>query len=99
MSEALAPHMKRRRARQAGVVRVIGRAKLNSWIRTLAANLAVTYVARPVVTWIMKRMRMMMMNQMMIDDLGNLDYDDFGHVYSRVVYQPSSLFVNSINNV
>ena len=89
--------MNRRRARQAGVVRVIGRAKLNSWIRTLAANLAVTYVARPVVTWIMKRMRMMMMNKMMIDD--NLDYDDFGHVYSRVVYQPSSLFVNSINNV
>ena len=39
------------------------------------------------------------MNKMMIDDLGNLDYDDFGHVYSRVVYQPSSLFVNSINNV
>ena len=99
MSEALAPHMNRRRARQAGVVRVMGRAKLNSWIRTLAANLAVTYVARPVVTWIMKRMRMMMMNKMMIDDLGNLDYDDFGHVYSRVVYQPSSLFVNSINNV
>ena len=91
--------MKRRRARQAGVVRVMGRAKLNSWIRTLAANLAVTYVARPVVTWIMKRRRMMMMNKMMIDDLGNLDYDDFGHVYSRVVYQPSSLFVNSINNV
>ena len=91
--------MKRRRARQAGVVRVIGRAKLNSWIRTLAANLAVTYVARLVVTWITKRMRMMMMNKMMIDDLGNLDYDDFGHVYSRVVYQPSSLFVNSINNV
>ena len=91
--------MKRRRARQAGVVRVIGRAKLNSWIRTLAANLAVTYVARPVVTWIMKRRRMMMMNKMMIDDLGNLDYDDFGHVYSWVVYQPSSLFVNSINNV
>ena len=89
--------MKRRRARQAGVVRVMGRAKLNSWIRTLAANLAVTYVARLVVTWIMKRMRMM--NKMMIDDLGNLDYDDFGHVYSRVVYQPSSLFVNSINNV
>ena len=92
--------MKRRRARQAGVVRVMGRAKLNSWIRTLAANLAVTYVERPVVTWIMRRMRMMMMmNKMMIDDLGNLDYDDFGHVYSRVVYQPSSLFVNSINNV
>ena len=92
--------MKRRRARQAGVVRVMGRAKLNSWIRTLAANLAVTYVARPVVTWIMRRMRMMMMmNKMMIDDLGNLDYDDFGHVYSRVVYQPSSLFVNSINDV
>ena len=92
--------MKRRRARQAGVVRVMGRAKLNSWIRTLAANLAVTYVARPVVTLIMKRMRMMMiMNKMMIGDLGNLDYDDFGHVYSRVVYQPSSLFVNSINNV
>ena len=92
--------MKRRRARQAGVVRVIGRAKLNSWIRTLAANLAVTYVARLVVTWIMKRMRMMMIkNKMMIDDLGNLDYDDFGHVYSRVVYQPSSLFVNSINDV
>ena len=91
--------MKRRSARQAGVVRVMGRAKLNSWIRTLAANLAVTYVARPVVTWIMKRIRMMMMNKMMIDDLGNLDYDDFGHVYSRVVYQPSSLFVNSINDV
>ena len=93
--------MNRRRARQAGVVRVIGRAKLNSWIRTLAANLAVTYVARPVVTWIMRRMRMMMMmmNKMMIDDLGNLDNDDFGHVYSRVVYQPSSLFVNSINDV
>ena len=89
--------MKRRRARQAGVVRVMGRAKLNSWIRTLAANLAVTYVARPVVTLIMRRM--MMMNKMMIDDLGNLDYDDFGHVYSRVVYQPSSLFVNSINDV
>ena len=89
--------MKRRSARQAGVVRVIGRAKLNSWIRTLAANLAVTYVARPVVTLIMRRM--MMMNKMMIDDLGNLDYDDFGHVYSRVVYQPSSLFVNSINDV
>ena len=99
MSEALAPHMNRRRARQAGVVRVMGRAKLNSWIRTLAANLAVTYVARPVVTLIMKRMRRMMMNKMMIDDLGNLDYDDFGHVYSRVVYQPSSLFVNSINDV
>ena len=91
--------MNRRRARQAGVVRVMGRAKLNSWIRTLAANLAVTYVARPVVTLIMKRMRRMMMNKMMIDDLGNLDYDDFGHVYSRVVYQPSSLFVNSINDV
>ena len=91
--------MNGRRARQAGVVRVMGRAKLNSWIRTLAANLAVTYVARPVVTLIMKRMRRMMMNKMMIDDLGNLDYDDFGHVYSRVVYQPRSLFVNSINNV
>ena len=41
----------------------------------------------------------LVMNKMMIDDLGNLDYDDFGHVYSGVVYQPSSLFVNSINNV
>ena len=48
----------------------MGRAKLNSWIRTLAANLAVTYVARPVVTWIIKRMMMRMMNKMMIDDLG-----------------------------
>ena len=98
-SDALAPHMKRRIARQAGVVRLIG--------SLLAFSLAILLSLSPHFLPDRKGKAELLdlhLGGKLGGDIGgeaggDLDDDDLGGVHPRVVYQPGRPVINSVDKV